>query len=126
MSAEKIDLAALDRDLQEFARQQKNRGWWRRNWRRLVLVLLLLMVAGAGGAYWLLIGRIHHLEVYQTAMQAIRADKELREQLGEPIHSVKWPLRMPCPAPGSRTVKSTSSGPSMGRRPSRRLTCTPK
>jgi hypothetical protein len=98
MSAEKIDLAALDRNLQEFARQQKDRGWWRRNWRRLVLVLLLLMVAGTGGAYWLLIGRIHHLEVYQTAMQAIRADKQMRQELGEPIHSVKWPLRSAVPS----------------------------
>ena len=29
MNAENIDLAALNRDLQEFARQQKKRGWWR-------------------------------------------------------------------------------------------------
>ena len=98
MSMDNIDLAALDRDLQEFARQQKERGWWRRNWRRLVLVLLLLAVVIAGGAYWLLIGRIHHLDVYQTAMEAIRADKQLQQQLGEPMHSVKWPLRSAVPS----------------------------
>jgi len=98
MNTDNIDLAALDRDLQKFARQQKERGWWRRNWRRLVLVLLLLGVVVAGGAYWLLIGRIHHMDVYQTAMETIRADKQMQQQLGEPIHSVKWPLRKAVPS----------------------------
>lgn len=97
MSMDKIDLAALDRDLQEFARQQQKRGWWRRNWRRLILIVLLVLVVLAGGAYWWLIWRVHQLEVYQTAMQAIRADKDLQKQLGEPMHSVKWPLREAVP-----------------------------
>ena len=66
--------------------------------RRLVLVLLLLTVVLAGGAYWLLIGRIHHLDVYRTAMETIRADKELQQELGEPMHSVKWPLRAAVPS----------------------------
>ena len=58
--------------------------------------MLLVIAAGAGVAYWLLLGRVHRLEVYQTAMQAIGDDKQLRHELGEPIQSAIYPF------PGSR------------------------
>jgi hypothetical protein len=67
-------------------------------WSRVVLGLLLLVILGAAAAYWLLIGRVHRLEVYRTAMQAICADKEVQKKLGEPIHSVHWPLRRAVPS----------------------------
>jgi hypothetical protein len=96
MSTEKIDLAALDRDLQEFARQQQKRGWWRRNWRKLLLLLLLVLIGIGGGAYWWLIWRPFHHEVYVAAMKAIEADKELQNLLGQPIQSANYPV------PGAR------------------------
>jgi hypothetical protein len=92
MSVDKLDQAALGRDLQESAPQRQKRGWWRRNWRRLVLALLLLIVVIAGGAYWWLIGRVHQLEVYRQAMEAIAADKDVQKSLGQPIRSLNYPV----------------------------------
>lgn len=92
MSMDNIDLEALDRDLQEFARQQHARGWWRRNWRWFVPTLLVaLILLGGGAIYWSFFTRVYHLDVYQTAMQKIEADEGLRRELGQPIQTVGWP-----------------------------------
>jgi hypothetical protein len=61
-------------------------------------LLLLLIVIGGGAGYWMLIGRIHRLDVYQRAMQTIRDDKQVQSQLGLPIHSNHWPPREAFPS----------------------------
>ena len=76
MNFDKIDLEALQRDLEEFAREQQQRGWFRRNWRWFVPTLLLaVIVLGGAAIYWSLFLRIYNLEVCRSAMQTIQADK---------------------------------------------------
>jgi hypothetical protein len=63
----------------------------KRHWfRRVLLVLLAIVVLGAGGGYWFLIGRVHGLDVYRTAMEAIQNDKDLQGDLGAPIVATPW------------------------------------
>jgi len=95
MSMNNIDLQALDKDLQEFGRQQKQRGWWSRNWLWFVPTLLLTMVVlccgcPAGIFYWVF-NKVYDLEVFQIAMAKIEADDGLRQELGQPIEIVRWP-----------------------------------
>jgi len=99
MNFDKIDLEALQRDLEEFAREQRERGWFRRNWRWFVPTMVLtVLVVGGAALYWALFIRIYSLEVCQSAMQTICADKELQEALGQPIETVKWPSRSAAPS----------------------------
>ena len=117
MNFDKIDLEALQRDLEEFAREQQQRGWFRRNWRWFVpTVLLAVIVVGGAALYWALFLRVYGLEVCQSAMRTIEADKGMQAALGQPIQTVKWPSRSAAPAPGSRRAKPTSSGASRGPR----------
>jgi hypothetical protein len=97
MSMNNADLMGRVKDRQASARRQQ-RGWWRRNWLWILLVLLLVILAIGGGAYWALVFRIHQLDVYQRAMQTIKADKQLQQQLGEPMHSNHWPPRSALPS----------------------------
>jgi hypothetical protein len=99
MNLDKIDLEALQRDLEEFAREQQNRGWFRRNWRWFVpTAILLLILLGAAAGYWALFLRVYGLEVCQSAMQTIEADKGMQEAIGQPIETVKWPSRSAAPS----------------------------
>ena len=99
MNFDKIDLEALQRDLEEFAREQAERGWYRRNWRWFVpTALLTVIVVGGAALYWALFLRVYGLEVCQSAMRTIRADKQLQEALGQPIQTVKWPSRSAAPS----------------------------
>ncbi len=92
MNINDIDLEALQRDLEEFAQQQRQRGWFRRNWLWFVPLLLIVIVVGGGaGIYWAMFTRIHNLEIYQAAMHDIQADPALEEALGKPIRSANWP-----------------------------------
>lgn len=98
MNMDKIDLEALQRDLQEFAQQQKQRGWFRRNWRWFIPALILAIgVLGGGAIYWSLYLRIYGQDLCRSSMQTIAADKGLRESLGEPIRTVKWPSQETTP-----------------------------
>jgi hypothetical protein len=95
MKIEEIDLAALQKDLQELT---KRRGWFRRNWRWFVPILLLtIIVTGAGAGYWAFYTRVYNLEVCQLAMDSIEADAAMIESLGQPIQTVKWPSRAVAP-----------------------------
>jgi hypothetical protein len=67
---------------------------------RWLLVLLLLILLGGGAIYWSLFTRVLHLDVVQTAMQEIRADKGLRSDLGQPIEVFGW-------RPPSARIEST-------------------
>ena len=76
MNIDKIDLEALQRDLEEFAREQQQRGWFRRNWRWFVPALLLaVIVVGGAAIYWSMFLRITRSAVCRSAMQTIRDDK---------------------------------------------------
>lgn len=99
MSLNGIDLEALQRDLEEFAREQRQRGWFKRNWLWFVPVLLLaIVVLGGGFLYWSLFIRVYHLPVCQSAMRTIQADKSLQNSLGQPIQPVYWPSREAAPS----------------------------
>ena len=98
MNMKDIDLAALERDLQELAAQKRRRGWLRRNWLWFLPTLLLaLIVLGAGVGYWWFFVRVYRLDVVRAAMQTIQNDKELREKLGQPIGVVWWPSQSAAP-----------------------------
>jgi hypothetical protein len=91
MSTNDLDVAA--KCMQKHA-QQKRRGWLRRNWRWFVPALLLTVVVVGGGAlYWTFFLRVYNLDVCQSAMRTIAADKGLQEALGRPIGNVNWPSR---------------------------------
>lgn len=98
MSMNNIDLEALQRDLEAFALEQSQKGWFRRNWLWFVPVLLLLVVViGGGAAYWSLFLRIYNLELCQSAMQAIQANQDLQNTLGQPIQFAYHPNRESTP-----------------------------
>ena len=84
--------------------QQKQRGWFRRNWRWFVPLVLLpptllltVVVVVAGVCYWAFVGRVYNLDVCQSAMRTIAADKGMQETLGQPIKNVSWPSRETVP-----------------------------
>jgi hypothetical protein len=98
MSKEDIDRDARDEDEEE-AEQRPRRGWWSQNWRWFLPALLLaIVILGGGAIYWALYTRVYDLEPCRAAMQAIEADKQLQEALGEPIRTVKCPSKSTLPS----------------------------
>jgi len=98
MSTDDIDMAAVERHVEQYAKQ-KRRGWFRRNWRWFVPALLLtIVVVGGGALYWALFIRVYNLEVCQSAMRTIGADKGMQESLGQPIKNVLWPSQESMPS----------------------------
>ena len=96
MNLDNIDLVALQRDLDEFAREQQQRGWLRRNWLWLVPTLVVVLILlGCGAIYWAMFIRVYQLDVYQAAMRDIQADETLQSDLGQPITSANWPPPSP-------------------------------
>jgi hypothetical protein len=96
MSGKDIDLAALDRDLQNL--KKPTRGWFGSNWKWFVPLFLLLIIAVGGGvAYYLVYQRVFNHEAYQHAMGKIHENKEIKDSLGEPIKT-----RMTNPGPSIR------------------------
>ena len=94
MNMDNLDQALLDPNLQQLE-PPKQRGWWSRNWLWFLPTLLLscvLLCCGcpAGIGLWFL-NQAFKLEVYQTAMQKIKTDETLRQELGEPIETLHWP-----------------------------------
>jgi hypothetical protein len=87
MSANDIDLKALDRDLQKLGKPP--RGWFSRNWKWLVPVLLLLIIVVGGGGYacWFF-QRVFGNEAYKHSMTKILENKVIKASLGEPIQTV--------------------------------------
>jgi hypothetical protein len=101
MNLDNLDMDALQRDLEEFAREQAKRGWFRRNWLWFVPTLLIAIVLlGGCVAYWGLFLRVYQLDVYQEAMKHIQADQGMCKTLGEPIGPANWP------APAARVEDS--------------------
>jgi hypothetical protein len=94
MSKDEIDKTDNNTQTQP---KQKQRGWFRRNWRRFVLLLLVIIVVGGGAAYWALFLRVYNLDVCRRAMQTIAADKGMQETLGLPIKNVLWPSQETVP-----------------------------
>ncbi|MCE5266757.1 MAG: cytochrome c oxidase assembly factor 1 family protein [Planctomycetaceae bacterium] len=96
MSVNPIAAAGKDTEVKQPKRQ---RGWFGRNWLWFVPALILfLVVVGAGALYWSFYVRIYRLDVVQDATTVIKADKSLREKLGEPIHKLWLPSREAMPA----------------------------
>ncbi len=96
----------------EMGGAQRQRGWWRRNWLWFIPTLLVAVVLiGGGAAYWALYLRIFQLDVYQSAMTTIRSDKQLRQELGEPIKMVKWPPPSARIEEGEKEVRWNVEGP---------------
>lgn len=95
MSMDKFDLQALDKDLQEFGRQQKQRGWWSRNWLWFVPTLLLSTVVVCcgclGGVFYFVVNAVYEQEMFKDAMAKIEANDVLQKELGQPITFVRWP-----------------------------------
>lgn len=92
---DKNDLAALDLNIQGFPSQEKQRGWWSRNWLWFVPTSLLgfiVLCCGCplGIGVWFL-NQVYNLDVYKMSMQRIEADAGLRKELGQPITTVAWP-----------------------------------
>ncbi|MCC6126234.1 MAG: hypothetical protein IT426_14850 [Pirellulales bacterium] len=85
MSAKEIDLAALDRDLQNLKKPPKSR--WARFFRWFLAILLLLLLAGGGGAYWFFQRVLSH-EAYLHAMRKIGENEEIKTNLGAPITTI--------------------------------------
>ena len=77
--------------------EPKPRGWFRRNWRRILLLLLVVVVVGAAALYWNFFLRVYNLEVCQSAMKSIAADKAMQETLGQPIKNVLVPSQETIP-----------------------------
>jgi hypothetical protein len=88
---------SVGKEAGDAAQPQPKCGCGGRIWMRIGLIVLLVLIAAAVVGYWQLIGRVHHLEVYKSAMAAIKADKEMQKKLGLPIHSVHWPPRAAVP-----------------------------
>jgi hypothetical protein len=87
MSANDINLSALDRDLQKLKKPE--RGWFGRNWKWFLPVLILLiMVVGGGGWYYYHLQMSFGGEAYQKAMSKIAENTEIKSSLGEPIQAV--------------------------------------
>jgi hypothetical protein len=83
----------IHREVLDEAAQGPSRGWWSQNWRWFLPTLLLaIVVLGGGGIYWSLFTRVFHLDVCQQGMQAIRANSEVTQALGQPIAPVRWGL----------------------------------
>ena len=123
MNFDKIDLEALQRDLEEFAREQQQRGWFRRNWRWFVpTVLLAVIVLGGAAVYWALFLRVYGLEVCQSAMRTIRPIRDCRRRSASRSETVKWPSRSAAQRPdrGERNGHSLehrgAQGPRQGAR----------
>jgi hypothetical protein len=92
MNLNDIDLVALQRDLDEYARELRERSWLRRNWLWFVPALLIVAILlGGGGIYWALFTRIYQLDLFQSAMQQIKADEAVQSALGQPIAQAGWP-----------------------------------
>jgi len=77
--------------------EPKPRGWFRRNWRRILLLLLVVVVVGAAALYWNFFLRVYNIEVCQSAMKSIAADKAMQETLGQPIKNVLVPSQETIP-----------------------------
>jgi len=87
MSANDIDLAALDHDLQKLGKPP--RGWFSRNWKWFVPVLILSIIVAGGGGYagWFFQRVLGH-EAYKHVMSKIRENKDIIARLGEPIKTI--------------------------------------
>jgi hypothetical protein len=70
------------------------RGWWSRNWRWLVPTALLGSVVLCGGCclgiFLLAFGVLKSSEPYQMALERVKNDPQVIEQLGEPIEESGW------------------------------------
>jgi hypothetical protein len=87
------DLAALDRDIQGFPPQEKQRGWWSRNWLwfvpTLLLTLIILCCGCFTGIFATVVGQLRS-EPYPEALELVRKDPRVIERLGEPVSDISW------------------------------------
>jgi len=94
MSTNNIDLQALSRDVQAFGQQEKQRGWFSRNWLwfipTLLIVLFIFCCGGPALIGFNIASKALRSGPYETAMQKIQADPTLKQELGEPIKDVSW------------------------------------
>jgi hypothetical protein len=98
MSSDKLDMAAIDKHVQEYTKQ-KRRGWFRRNWLWFVPLDLLLAIVVAGVVlYWAFYTRVYDLDLCQKAMLTISADPSMQQSLGDPIETISWPSRDTVPS----------------------------
>jgi hypothetical protein len=93
----KEDISVVPEETPEAPPPRKCRCWCR--WlRRVLLGIVVVVVVGGGALYWQFFLRVYRHELCQSAMQAIAADKDLRELVGMPFATIKWPSREVAPA----------------------------
>lgn len=98
MSTENLDMAVIDKHLQEYTKQ-KQRGWFRRNWLWFVpLDLLVVAIIVAVVLYWAFYTRVYSLPLCQSAMLVIAADGDVQKAIGEPIETAASPSRDTVPS----------------------------
>jgi hypothetical protein len=98
MSTDGLDLTAIDKHVQEYAKQKRG-GWLRRNWKWFVpLDLLVTLLVVAGVLYWVFYTRVYRLNVCQDAMCSIATDPDVQKALGDPIDPAAWPSRESVPS----------------------------
>jgi hypothetical protein len=69
------------------------RGWFARNfWWLLPAVLLALVLpcGCCGGIFWWLVSSLKSSEPYQVAVERVRANPQVIQQLGEPVEVTSW------------------------------------
>ncbi len=67
------------------------RGWFSRNlWWMLPAALLVLPCGCFGGIFWWVIGSLKSSEPYQMALERVRTNPQVIEQLGKPVEESSW------------------------------------
>ncbi len=69
------------------------RGWFSRNlwWLLPTAFLVMVLPCGCcGGIFWWVISSIKSSEPYRMALERVRTDREVIEQLGEPVEEAGW------------------------------------
>jgi hypothetical protein len=90
MSIDKVKSEAAEQESQESCPTEAACCPCKGKFGRWMLAVLLVIVLGGGAIYWSMFTRVYRLDVVQTAMQEIRADKGLLGELGQPIEPFGW------------------------------------
>jgi hypothetical protein len=90
MSTDDSNMEGVDEGAREAGPQEQCGCRLRCRSCRIVVLLLVLIALGGAVVYWLLYARVYRLDVFRSAMQAIKADAGLQQELGQPIKVAGW------------------------------------